>query len=124
MTFLRRVVMLSRSRKFGLCPEARWTSCAFGAIPASLALLVLLLLVHPSRAFAANADQETVLTSSRQRIEKLDYRVSGRLTRVESDGKRTELQVCRQGSLVSRWPECAVRDLGTGLREDERFFCI
>jgi hypothetical protein len=30
-----------------------------------------------------------VLTGSRQRIEKLDYRVSGRLTRVEGDGKRT-----------------------------------
>ena len=89
MTFLRRGVALSRSRKFGRCPGARWTNCAFGTIPASLALLVLLSLVHPSRVFAANADLETVLTGSRQRIEKLDYRVSGRLTRVESDGKRT-----------------------------------
>jgi hypothetical protein len=41
------------------------------------------------RAFAANPDLETVLTGSRQRIEKLDYRVSGRLTHVEGDGKRT-----------------------------------
>jgi hypothetical protein len=86
MTFLRPVVMLSGRHKFGRCPDAR---CAFGTIPASLALLVLLLLVHPSQVFAANADQDTALTSSRQRIEKLDYRVSGRLTRVESDGKRT-----------------------------------
>jgi hypothetical protein len=46
-------------------------------------------LVHPSRAFAANPDLETVLTGSRQRIEKLDYRATGRLTRVEGDGKRT-----------------------------------
>jgi Outer membrane lipoprotein-sorting protein len=61
----------------------------FMAIPASIALLVLLPLVHPSRAFAANPDLETVLTGSRQRIEKLDYRLSGRLTRVEGDGKRT-----------------------------------
>jgi len=30
-----------------------------------------------------------VLTGSRQRIEKLDYRVTGRLTRVEASGKRT-----------------------------------
>jgi hypothetical protein len=52
-------------------------------------LLVLLSLVHPSRAFAANPDLETVLTGSRQRIEKLDYRVTGRLTRVEGNGKRT-----------------------------------
>jgi hypothetical protein len=89
MTFLRRVAMLSRSRKLGWYPEARWVNCAFKAIQASLALLVLVSLVHPSRAFAANPDLETVLTGSRQRTEKLDYRVSGRLTRVEGDGKRT-----------------------------------
>ncbi len=89
MTFPRRVVMLSRSRKFGRYPETRWANCAFGTIQASIALLVLLSLVHPSRAFAANPDLQTVLTGSRQRIEKLDYRVTGRLTRVEGDGKRT-----------------------------------
>jgi len=89
MTFLCRVVMLFRSRKLGRYPKARWTNCAFGTIPASLALVVLLSLVHPSRAFAANSDLETVLTASRQRIEKLDYRVTGRLTRVEANGKRT-----------------------------------
>jgi hypothetical protein len=54
-----------------------------------MALLVLLSLGYPSQAFAANPDLETVLTGSRQRIEKLDYRVTGRLTRVEADGKRT-----------------------------------
>ena len=76
MTFLRRV-MLSRSRKY----------CALGTIQASIALLVLFSVTHP--AFAASPDLDTVLTGSRQRIEKLDYRVSGRLTRVEGDGKRT-----------------------------------
>jgi len=50
---------------------------------------VLLSLVHPSLAFAANPDLETVLNGSRQRIEKLDYRVTGRITRVEGNGKRT-----------------------------------
>jgi hypothetical protein len=89
MTFLRRVVMLSRSPKFGRYLEARRANCAFGTIPASIALLVLLSLVHPSQAFAADSDLETVLTGSRQRIEKLDYRVTGRLTRVEGNGKRT-----------------------------------
>src|ERR1700740_3590521 len=89
MTFLRRVVTLSRSRKFGRYPEARCANCSFGTIQASIALLVLLSLVHPSRAIAANPDLETVLTGSRQRIEKLDYRMSGRLTRVEGNGKRT-----------------------------------
>jgi hypothetical protein len=88
MTFLRRFVTLYRSREFGRYPEARWRICAF-AIQASVALLVLSWLAHPSRALAANPDLETVLTGSRQRIEKLDYRVSGRLTRVEGDGKRT-----------------------------------
>jgi hypothetical protein len=89
MTFLRGVIMLSRSRKFGRYPEARWVNCAFGTIQASAVLLVLMLLVHPSRAFAADSDLETVLTASRQRIQKLDYRVTGRLTRVEGDGTRT-----------------------------------
>ena len=62
---------------------------AFKAIQASIAWLVLLSPVHPSRAFAANPDLETVLAGSRQRIEKLDYRATGRLTRVEGNGKRT-----------------------------------
>jgi hypothetical protein len=84
MTFLRRVVMLSRSRKFGRYPEATWANCALGTIQA---LLVLLSVVHP--AYAANPDLETVLTGSRQRIEKLDYRATGRLTRVEGNGKQT-----------------------------------
>jgi hypothetical protein len=87
MTFQRRVVMLSRSRKFGRYPEARWVNCAFGTIQASITLLALLSVVHP--AFAANPDLETVLTGSRQRIEKLDYRATGRLTRVEGNGQRT-----------------------------------
>ena len=89
MNFLRRVVMLSHSCKFGWYPAARWANCAFGTIHASIALLVLLSLLHPSRTFAANPDLETVLTGSRQRIEKLNYRVTGRLTRVEGNGKRT-----------------------------------
>ena len=89
MTFLRRVVVLSRSRKFGRYPAARWANCTFATIQRSIALLVLFSLVHPSRAFAADPDLETVLRGSRQRIEKLDYRMTGRLTRVEGNGKRT-----------------------------------
>jgi hypothetical protein len=89
MTFPRRLVMLSRSRKFGPYPQNIWANWAVGTIQSSIALLVLVSLVHPSRTIAANPDLETVLTSSRQRIEKLDYRLSGRLTRVEGDGKRT-----------------------------------
>jgi hypothetical protein len=50
---------------------------------------VLLSVVYPSRASAANPDLETVLAGSRQRIEKLDYRATGRLTHVEGNGKRT-----------------------------------
>src|SRR6266481_3447111 len=89
MTFLRRVVVLPRSRKFGRYPAARWANCTFGMMQGSIALLVLFSLVHPSRAFAANPDQDKALTGSRQRIEKLDYRMTGRLTRVEGNGKRT-----------------------------------
>ena len=68
--------------------KARWTNCVTGTIRASIALLALLSLVHSSRAFAANPDLETVLTGSRQRLERLDYRASGRLIRVEGNGKR------------------------------------
>jgi Outer membrane lipoprotein-sorting protein len=89
MTFRRRVVILSRSPKSGRYPEARWPNCVFRAIQMSLAMLVLLSPGHSLRAFAANSDLETVLTGTRQRIEKLDYRVTGHLTRVEGDGKRT-----------------------------------
>ena len=89
MTFLRRIVVLSRSRKFGRHPKATCASYAFGTIRGSIALLALLSLAHSTRAFAATPDLETVLAGSRQRIEKLDYRVSGRLTRVEANGKRT-----------------------------------
>jgi len=89
MAFPHRVVMPSRTRKFGRYLDARWANCAFATIQASIVLLVLLSLVHPSRASAANPDLEAVLSSSRQRIEKLDYRVTGRLTRVEGSGKRT-----------------------------------
>lgn len=89
MTFPRRLVMLSHSRKFGPYPENRWANWAFGTIQSSIALLVLLLLIHPSRSIEADPGLETVLTSSRQRIEKLDYRMTGRLTRVEGNGKRT-----------------------------------
>ena len=89
MTFPRRFVMLSRKRKFDPYPENSWANWAVGTIPSSIALLVLVSLVHPSRTIAANPDLDTVLTGSRQRIQKLDYRMSGRLTRVEGDGKRT-----------------------------------
>ena len=81
--------MLSCSPKLGSYLDARLANCAFGRIQASIALLVLLSLVHPWRAFAANPDLETVLSSSRQRIEKLDYRSTGRITRLEGNGKRT-----------------------------------
>jgi hypothetical protein len=89
MTFLRRVVVLFRSLKFDPYPANGWANFVVGTIQASIALLILLSMAQPSRGFAANPDLEAVLTGSRQRIEKLDYRVSGRLTRVEGDGKRT-----------------------------------
>ncbi|MBV9624138.1 MAG: outer membrane lipoprotein-sorting protein [Acidobacteria bacterium] len=88
MTFLRHVVMLSRSCRFGPYPKAKWANRIFGTIQAFIAFLVLSSLVHPSPAFAANPDLEIVLTRSRQRIEKLDYRATGRLTRLEGNGKR------------------------------------
>jgi len=89
MIFLRPVGMLSYNGKFGWSPGARSANCSVRKIQASIAVLVLLSLVHPWRARAANPDLEAVLTGSRDRIEKLDYRATGRLTKVEGDGKRT-----------------------------------
>ena len=99
MSFLRRsrTAMFCRSRKFRRYPNAKWKNCIFGEIPAAIALLVLFSLVHASRAFAANPDQDTALTASRQRIEKLDYRMTGRLTRVEGNGKRTNYKFVAKG---------------------------
>jgi hypothetical protein len=89
MTFPRRLATFSRSLKFGLYPKNSWANFALGAIPSCISLLVLLSLIHPSRASAANSDLDTVLTGLRDRVEKADYRMTGRLTRVEADGKRT-----------------------------------
>jgi Outer membrane lipoprotein-sorting protein len=114
MTFLGRIVMLSDSRKFGRYPEAKWANCVFGTIQASIAFLVLLSLAHPLRAVAANPDLETVLAGSRERIEKLDYRVTGRITRVEGNGKRTNYKFVAK----ARWFSDGLRLLceisGTG----------
>jgi hypothetical protein len=89
--------MLSSCLKFGRDPGARWRNWAFGTISGSIALLVLFSLVPPWRADAAKPDQDTALTGSRQRIEKLDYRMTGRLTRVEGDGKRTNYKFVAKG---------------------------
>jgi len=89
MTFLRRLVKLSRSPKLRRSPGPRLANCAFATVQAPIVLLLLLSLVQPSRAFATNTDQDPALTGSRQRVEKLDYRMTGRLTRVEANGKRT-----------------------------------
>ena len=99
MTFLRHIEMLPRSCAFGRYPETMWAHCALGTIQAYIALLVLLSLLYPSRAFAVNPDLETVLTGSRQRIEKLDYRLTGRLTRVEGNEKRTSYKFAAK----ARW---------------------
>ena len=99
MILLRRVVMLCRSRKLAQHQEAGSAHRTFKAIQVSITLLVLFSMSYPSPAFAANSDLETVLTGSRQRIEKLDYRVSGRLTQVEADGKRTNYKFAAK----ARW---------------------
>jgi hypothetical protein len=89
MTFLRRIVMLSRRPKFGRYPETSWANWTFGTIQRSVVFLLVLSPVHPLRVLAANPALESVLTGSRQRIEELDYRATGRLSRLEGDGKRT-----------------------------------
>lgn len=81
--------MLNRIRRPGRHPQARWANHVLGAFRACIAALVLSSLLHPSPAFAESPDLETVLNGSRQSIETMDYRVSGRITQVEANGKRT-----------------------------------
>jgi hypothetical protein len=92
-TLYPRIEKTSSKRKSWSYTEKKLQRWTFAASLASTALLLLVLLVHPSRGVAAgpaaNPELETVLNGSRQRIEKLDYRMNGRLTRVEGDGKRT-----------------------------------
>jgi len=84
-----RVLTVFLRRKLGRYSGARVANYAPGIVQASFVSLVVLSLVLPPRSFAASSELETVLKSSRQRIETLDYRVAGRLTRIEADGKRT-----------------------------------
>src|SRR5215475_1755425 len=84
-----RVLTLFLRRKLGRYSGARVANYAPRIAQASFVSLVVLSLVLPPRSFAASSELETVLKSSRQRIETLDYRVAGRLTRIEADGKRT-----------------------------------
>jgi Outer membrane lipoprotein-sorting protein len=75
--------------KFGERIGAKLANWVIEKMRASAALMVIFLLVHPLQVSAAGSELDTVLTNSRQRIEKLDYRLSGRLTRVEGNGQRT-----------------------------------
>ena len=88
MTFLRRFVTLSLDRSFSHDSKTTWAKRALRATQATIALLTLLSLARLPRVLAANSDLETVLNGSRQRIEKLDYRLAGHLTKIDGAGKR------------------------------------
>ena len=60
------------------------------AVQAVLALALLSAL--PPGALAA-ADATATVAAARQRMEAADYRITGRLVRVDADGKRTSLGV-------------------------------
>src|SRR5258708_857772 len=98
MSFLRRISIFSRRHNFSRHPT----------IQACIASLMLLSLVLPSPSFAANPDLETVLTGSRKRIEKLDYRVTGRITKVDANGKRANYKFAGK----AHWFPDGVRVLG------------
>lgn len=89
MTLLRRVVKVSGNRELRPKSGGRLGNCVFAPFQWAIAFLMLLPLAHPARVFAADPDLETALNGSRDRIEKLDYRLSGRLERIEDNGKHT-----------------------------------
>ena len=54
-----------------------------------VSLVVFCAMHKPILAAAPTPEQEHLLTETRQRVETLDYRVSGRLTHTDASGKRT-----------------------------------
>jgi hypothetical protein len=92
MNFLRRTVI-------GRYTDSSWPKFTFAAIRTSLASLLVFffLLLQPSVAFPADSSQDPALIGSRDRIEKMDYRMSGRLTRVDGNGKRTNYKFVAKG---------------------------
>jgi hypothetical protein len=89
MTFLQRAVTHSCSRKVIQNLKARRANRVLRQIQASIVVLALLLLASPWQSFAATPDLQTVLNASHDRIQKLDYRSSGRITKIDGSGKRT-----------------------------------
>lgn len=89
MKILRRVMMIVRNSSFGATAKVGGSNGRLGVLRAAIALVAMLALALPSPAVAANPELETVLKASRQRIEALDYRATGRLTKIDGGGKRT-----------------------------------
>ncbi len=96
MTLPRPTIIAARSRKCDRYPKTRLVTCGIW-VQAAITSLFVLSLVHPSRAVAATPDLETVLNGSRQRIETLDYRATGRLTKVDPNGTRTNYKFVAKG---------------------------
>jgi hypothetical protein len=78
------------AKKWFCCPVKKPSrsvvSCS--TLPMALTLLVLCALNRPGIA-AASPDTDSVLAEVRHRIETLDYRASGELTRMDGQGHRT-----------------------------------
>lgn len=63
----------------------------------SFTLVGLPLMMYPLSGVASDADKTAVLAGTHQRIEMSDYRVTGRLVRVEGDGHRTTYKFIIKG---------------------------
>jgi hypothetical protein len=59
------------------------------SVRALLAVLFLCFMQTPAILAGADTEQDHVLSETRQRIETLDYRVSGKLTRIDGQGHRS-----------------------------------
>jgi hypothetical protein len=80
--------MLFRKRNFGETPKAGGSKGRLGLSRTAIALAAALSLALPLPAVAASPELETVVKASRQRIEALDYRATGRITKIDGGGKR------------------------------------
>lgn len=89
MSFAYRIAVFFLRPECGRYPVVVRKGRVVSGIQRLIAFLVLSSVMHPVPAISATADLDNVLTGTHQRIEALDYRVTGRLVRVEGNGQRT-----------------------------------
>jgi hypothetical protein len=97
MSLANRIAVSFRSFVYGRYPEVIRKGRAARVFQGFLLFLAVFWGMLTLPAIASTADLDNVLTGTHQRIEALDYRVTGRLVRVEGNGQRTTYKFTIKG---------------------------